>query len=100
VKRLDRLQAEVAKATHDYVARAACGCVVAICVDCKDVGTAQFVAGEIRKGHTVGRLPVAEAVAALRGDRCAEHAAALERKRAAAAANRASQESLFREEGS
>ncbi len=52
--------------THDYVARAACGCVVALFTDMGDKATARFAADEIKKGHVLDRVPLAEAVAALK----------------------------------
>jgi hypothetical protein len=71
--------AEIAAAiTHDYVSVAPCGCVVSICADMANRFTAKFVAGEIRDGNVVNRMPVEDAVAALKGQRCAGHRAAQE----------------------
>lgn len=93
----ERLAERMRAVTHDYVSRADCGCVVAIASDLKDKWTARFVADEIRQGHTIERLPVADAVAALRAacdgsGLCPQCKAALEAKRA-----RAAQGTLFSE---
>lgn len=94
---LERAKKMMAEITHDYISRADCGCVVAICADMKNPFTAKFVSDEIRAGHEIERMPLAEAVAALKGDRCPQHRAELERRRAAIA-QQGAQGSLFAEE--
>lgn len=59
--------------THDYVGRAACGCVYACGWDMGDKDTAQMVAGWVKQGLTIERMPVADAGAALKAGLECQH---------------------------
>jgi hypothetical protein len=52
--------------THDYVAIAPCGCVVAICWDLGNAETARSVAEWIKDGCKVERWPLAQAAEAFK----------------------------------
>ncbi len=47
-------------ATHVYIARKQCGCVVGAATDCGDKTTADFVRDFIKSGYTIERLTFPE----------------------------------------
>lgn len=61
---------QLQKATHCYVARAACGCAVAVVVDSGDKATGRDVAEFIAKGFTVERISLDDNRAVAYGHRC------------------------------
>lgn len=54
------------KATHAYLGVKPCGCAVALACDDGDRHTANDVAGFIRSGYAVERVPIEDAAARIR----------------------------------
>ncbi len=60
--------------SHSYLGRKKCGCAVAIVSDCGDAYTARTVAGFIKDGLTIERVPCSAASELLK--RCTHTGAA------------------------